>query len=168
MAKKSMKVLIVLFFVILLFTPIFIVRATNGLPPLNVLEVELIDEPFPNQHEETKISSSSTRMRLLGTLLKPVAPNENIPKKPYIIGLTGGIASGKSHIAKRLQEFGAKIIDCDKVGHDIYKMGKPCYYKLIEEFGDRIVGENGEVDRKVLGGIVFSDPVSVASTKNNL
>lgn len=98
-------------------------------------------------------------MRLLGTLLKPVTRNESIPKKPYKIGLTGGIASGKSSIANRLQKHGAKIIDCDKVGHDIYKMGKPCYYKLIEEFGERIVGAHGEVDRKVLGGIVFSDPV---------
>lgn len=104
-------------------------------------------------------------MRLLGTLLKPVVPNENIPKKPYVIGLTGGIASGKSNIGKCLQKHGAKIIDCDKVGHDIYKMGKPCYYKLIEEFGDGIVGENGEVDRRVLGGIVFSDPVSCLQNK---
>lgn len=64
-------------------------RVNSGLLPLNVVEVELIDEPYPNQHEETKISSSTVRMRLLGTLLKPVIENDGIPKKPYVIGLTG-------------------------------------------------------------------------------
>lgn len=53
------------------------------------MTVELIDEPYPNINEETKISSSTTRMRLLGTLLKPVVENKSIPKIPYVIGLTG-------------------------------------------------------------------------------
>lgn len=63
-------------------------------------------------------------------------------------------------MAKRLQEHGAKIIDCDKVGHDVYKKGKPCHLKLVEVFGEKILTEDGEINRKVLGGIVFSDPVS--------
>lgn len=65
------------------------VREKNDLPPLDIVTVELIDEPFPNPYEETKISSSTTRMRLLGTLVKPVKENKNIPRKPYVIGLTG-------------------------------------------------------------------------------
>lgn len=63
-------------------------------------------------------------------------------------------------MAKRLQEHGAKIIDCDKVGHDVYKPGKPCYTNLVASFGDKILSDNGEVNRKVLGAIVFSDAVS--------
>lgn len=67
----------------------FIVRIKSGLPALKVLEVELIEEPFPSLYEEAKISSSTIRKRLLGTLLKPVVKNDAILKKPYIIGLTG-------------------------------------------------------------------------------
>lgn len=53
------------------------------------MAIELIDEPCPDPNEEAKISSSTTRMRMLGTLLKPVKTNDNIPKVPYVIGLTG-------------------------------------------------------------------------------
>lgn len=58
-----------------------------------------------------------------------------------------------------MQEHGALIIDCDKVGHEVYKVGKPCYFRLIEAFGERIIAENKEIDRKILGGIVFANPV---------
>lgn len=63
-------------------------------------------------------------------------------------------------MATRLQELGALIIDCDKIGHNVYKLGKPCYKLLVEHFGEEILDENREVNRKVLGGIVFKDPVS--------
>lgn len=63
-------------------------------------------------------------------------------------------------MAKRLQDHGAKIIDCDKVGHDVYKPHKPCYNNLIKAFGEKILSPDGEVNRKVLGSIVFSDPVN--------
>lgn len=55
---------------------------------LDIIPVKLIDEPYPHPHEEMKISSSTARIRMLGTLLKPVE-EKAIPKKPYIIGLTG-------------------------------------------------------------------------------
>lgn len=71
----------------------------------------------------------------------------------------GSIASGKSNVASRLQQHGAEIINCDTIAHEVYKQGKPCYTALIEAFSDKIVAENGEIDRKILGGIVFSDPV---------
>lgn len=72
-------------------------RQKNGLPPLEVLSIELIDEPFPNPNEEPKISSSTTRMRLLGSLLKPVVKNVNIAEKPYVIGLTGNVKNESMH-----------------------------------------------------------------------
>lgn len=64
-------------------------RIGNGLKPLDILTVDIIEECDPKANEENKISSSTKRMRLLGTLIKPVTPNEQIPTSPYVIGLTG-------------------------------------------------------------------------------
>ena len=64
--------------------------------------------------EETKISSSNKRIRLLGECLRPPL---KVVSHPYIIGLTGGSASGKSNIARHLETLGAGVIDCDKLGH---------------------------------------------------
>lgn len=60
--------------------------------PLKIIPIELIDHPDPQPIEEKKISSSTNRIRLLGNIIKPVTPNNSIPKSPYIIGLTGRIA----------------------------------------------------------------------------
>ncbi|XP_017772037.1 PREDICTED: bifunctional coenzyme A synthase-like [Nicrophorus vespilloides] len=133
------------------------VRAEKGLDTLEVLSIDLIDEPNPCANEETKISSSTGRMRLLGSLLRPLEPKE-IEQKPYIIGLTGGIGSGKSGVAKRLGELGAYVINCDVVAHDLYKPGRSCHKVLVNEFGSRILSKDGEINRQILGGIVFSDP----------
>ncbi|EFA79885.1 dephospho-CoA kinase [Heterostelium album PN500] len=73
------------------------------------------------------------------------------------IGLTGGIASGKSTVLKYLTELGAKCIDADKIGHAVYKKGEPAHSKLIEAFGQSIVAADGEIDRRSLGPIVFAD-----------
>ncbi|KAJ8942036.1 hypothetical protein NQ318_002790 [Aromia moschata] len=109
-------------------------------------------------NEQPKISSSTRRIRLLGTVLRPITPNDSIPKTPYVIGLTGGIASGKSGVAKWLSELDVEIINCDLIGHGIYKLGKPCHKALVDHFGSSVVADDGEIDRKVLGTIVFSDP----------
>ena len=74
-----------------------------------------------------------------------------------IICLTGGIASGKSSTAKLLENLGAKIIDADKLGHRSYEKGTLAYDKLIKAFGNKIISSNGEIDRKILGTIVFTD-----------
>lgn len=127
---------------------------------LEILNVELICNPNPLPNEELKISSSSSRMRILGTLLKPIEENKNIPVRPYVIGLTGVIGGGKSSIAAHLTKLGAQMIDCDKVAHRLYLPGKPCYEKIVKHFGTQVIGENREINRPVLGSIVFSDPVS--------
>lgn len=134
------------------------VRKEKCLPLLDIFEVSLINEPNPNPSEEEKISSSTSRMRLLGTLLKPPVNNALIPNKPYVVGLTGGIASGKTGISERLKELGAEVIDCDKVAHELYKPGKPCYKQIVDVFGNAIIAENGEINRQVLGSIVFHLP----------
>ena len=75
-----------------------------------------------------------------------------------VIGLTGGIASGKSLVSGQLAERGAILIDADKVGHSAYLKDTQTFDEVVAAFGEDIVGENGEVDRKVLGGKVFADP----------
>ena len=79
--------------------------------------------------------------------------------KPYIIGLTGGSCSGKSSVAKRLTSIDDRIVivDCDKLGHEAYKCGTPCYEKMKAHFGDRIIAEDGSINRPELGKIVFND-----------
>ncbi len=75
-----------------------------------------------------------------------------------VIGLTGGIASGKSVVSRMLAEHGALVIDADKVGHEAYAPGSGCYEAVIDAFGRDVVGEDGEIDRKALGAKVFGSP----------
>jgi dephospho-CoA kinase len=74
-----------------------------------------------------------------------------------IIGLTGGIGSGKSTAARFLSELGARVLDADKLGHDIYKPSTDGWREVVAIFGRQILNENGEIDRKKLGKAVFSD-----------
>ncbi|XP_065578840.1 bifunctional coenzyme A synthase-like isoform X2 [Artemia franciscana] len=83
--------------------------------------------------------------------------NENIPIHPHVIGLTGGIASGKSSIAKRLENLGVFIVDCDALGHRAYLPGTKCFKDVLQAFGDEIKDANGTINRKALGSIVFSN-----------
>src|SRR5713226_530202 len=78
--------------------------------------------------------------------------------KPITIGLTGGIGSGKSTAAKILAEFGAPIIDADKVAHTTYAPGGAAYDAVIAAFGAEIVAADRTIDRKRLGAIVFGNP----------
>jgi dephospho-CoA kinase len=77
-----------------------------------------------------------------------------------VIGLTGGIASGKSLVSKRLAELGALVIDADKLGHETYRQGTETYRAVIEAFGPEVVGPDGEIDRRALGAKVFGDPAA--------
>ena len=75
-----------------------------------------------------------------------------------VIGLTGGILSGKSTISGMLAEKGAVVIDADKIGHEAYKPRSSTWQELRDAFGDGILKKSGEIDRKRLGEIVFADP----------
>ena len=75
-----------------------------------------------------------------------------------IIGLTGGIASGKSTAAKYLGEKGASVIDADKLGHRAYESDTDAFDKVVSSFGQEVVGADGQIDRKVLGSKVFGNP----------
>ena len=74
------------------------------------------------------------------------------------IGLTGGIGSGKSTVAKILGEFGAPVLDADKVAHTTYAPGAPAYDAVIAAFGAQVVAADRTIDRKNLGSIVFGNP----------
>ncbi|MCD6358524.1 MAG: dephospho-CoA kinase [Dehalococcoidia bacterium] len=74
-----------------------------------------------------------------------------------IIGLTGGIASGKSTVMETLVEMGATVIDADKLGHDLLKYHSDAWHELVTAFGDNILASNGDIDRVKLGKIVFQD-----------
>ncbi len=76
----------------------------------------------------------------------------------FIIGLTGGILSGKSTVAQMLVEKGAGHIDADKMGHEAYKPHTETWQKVVDAFGTGILTANGEIDRQKLGDIVFNDP----------
>lgn len=74
-----------------------------------------------------------------------------------IIGLTGGIASGKSTVSKLLEELGAVIIDVDLVGREVVMPGSRALVQIREYYGEEVFLPNGELDRGALGRIVFSD-----------
>src|SRR5256885_2036128 len=75
-----------------------------------------------------------------------------------LIGLTGNIACGKSTVLRQLAKLGASTIDADSLIHVILRKGGPAYEPVIAEFGRGILREDGEIDRRGLGEIVFSDP----------
>ena len=75
-----------------------------------------------------------------------------------VIGLTGGIASGKSTAARHLETRGALMIDADKLGHRAYEPDTEAFRKVVQAFGDDIVGEDGQINRRALGGKVFGNP----------
>ncbi|MDG1990583.1 MAG: dephospho-CoA kinase [Dehalococcoidia bacterium] len=75
----------------------------------------------------------------------------------HIVGLTGGIASGKSYAAEYFIKMGARSLNCDVLGHESYKKGSLSYIKIVSTFGSDILDDNDEIDRRSLGPIVFSD-----------
>ena len=79
-----------------------------------------------------------------------------------VIGLTGPIAAGKSTVAALLQERGADVIDADRAYHRLIAPGAPLWQAIVSRFGPGIVSASGEIDRKILGKIVFGDSQSLA------
>lgn len=75
----------------------------------------------------------------------------------FVIGLTGGSGCGKSIVAKAAVDLGFIHIDGDKLGHEIILKPNDAYFKLVDEFGSEILNDDGEINRKKLGKIVFSN-----------
>ena len=79
-----------------------------------------------------------------------------------IIGLTGGTGSGKGFVSERLKARKAYVIDADAVAHEIIEKGRPAYKAIVDYFGSEILDENGNIFRRKLGNIVFSDKDKLA------
>jgi dephospho-CoA kinase len=79
----------------------------------------------------------------------------------YLIGLTGGIASGKSTIARRLKEHGAVHIDADQLSREAVEPGTAALDAIVNRFGRNVLNAEGGLDRAALGAIVFADPVAL-------
>ncbi|XP_046841306.1 dephospho-CoA kinase domain-containing protein-like [Xenia sp. Carnegie-2017] len=75
----------------------------------------------------------------------------------FLVGLTGGIASGKSYVASMLNEKNCKIIDMDKIAREVVEPGRPAWKRILKNFGKDILMLNGEINRTLLGEIIFAD-----------
>jgi len=75
-----------------------------------------------------------------------------------VIGLIGGIGSGKTTVAAMLEGLGARVIHADAVGHEVYEPATPGWTAVVDAFGRDILDANGSIDRKRLGSVVFADP----------
>lgn len=75
-----------------------------------------------------------------------------------IAGLTGGIASGKSTVSAFLEDAGAVIVDADKIARDVVQKDKPAWLEIVDAFGTSILLPDGEINRILLGDIIFNDP----------
>ena len=80
----------------------------------------------------------------------------------FVIGLTGGIGTGKTLVSNILEELGAAIVNADLLGHDVYKPDTEGWQEVVELFGDGVLTPDREVDRRKLGAIVFSDPEAMS------
>jgi dephospho-CoA kinase len=75
-----------------------------------------------------------------------------------LFGLTGGVASGKSTVAQMSAELGAKVINADRLGHELIRAPQPAYHEIVSRFGFEVLDPQGEIDRGRLGALVFADP----------
>ncbi|RMD82961.1 MAG: dephospho-CoA kinase [Candidatus Dadabacteria bacterium] len=78
-----------------------------------------------------------------------------------ILGLTGGIGAGKSTVAAMLAKRGARVIDADRIAHEVYEPGSEGYQRVVDRFGTGILGSDGRVDRGKLGRLVFGDQAAL-------
>lgn len=85
-----------------------------------------------------------------------------LPEKPLVIGLTGSIGSGKSHVRNVLVSLGAEGIDADRVAHEVMAPDGPAFAEVVAAFGPEVLGLAGQIDRATLGRRVFSDPEALA------
>lgn len=80
----------------------------------------------------------------------------------FVVGLTGGIASGKSTVSAMLAEAGIPVVDADRLAREVVEPGQPAYREVVAAFGPSVVDPNGQLDRKRLASVVFTDPTARA------
>ncbi len=82
---------------------------------------------------------------------------EIVKQTPYIIGLTGGIGSGKSTISGMFEKLGAEIVDADKISHALVSKNEPLYKEIVNHFGSQILNDQEQLNRPLLRKIIFND-----------
>ncbi|XP_058417211.1 dephospho-CoA kinase domain-containing protein isoform X1 [Diceros bicornis minor] len=78
--------------------------------------------------------------------------------KMFLVGLTGGIASGKSSVVQVFQQLGCAVIDVDVIARRVVQPGYPAHRRIVEAFGTEVLLENGDINREVLGDLIFNQP----------
>ena len=104
---------------------------------------------------------SATRIAVLLSLLSGAAEADGPPRTP-VIGLTGGIASGKSTVSRMLERLGARVVDADVLARRIVEPGRVAYRDIVRHFGKEVLLPDGTLDRRRLGQRVFADPEQLA------
>ena len=79
----------------------------------------------------------------------------------FVIGLTGGIGTGKTLVSQMLEELGAVVVNADLLGHEIYLPQTDGWREVVDTFGDEVLASDGQIDRQKLGSIVFNDPAEL-------
>lgn len=74
-----------------------------------------------------------------------------------VIGLTGGIASGKSTVSNMVKNLGIRVVDADQISREVVEVGKPAYQQILSVFGDEILHQDKTINREKLGAIIFGD-----------
>ena len=87
-------------------------------------------------------------------------PTDDVPRAQTRVGLTGGVASGKSAVAALLRELGAVVIDSDQLAREVVEPGSPGLAAVVEEFGETVLTGDGHLDRAALGSLVFGEEAS--------
>ena len=82
-------------------------------------------------------------------------------RNAVVLGVTGGIACGKSEAGRILREMGFAVHDADRVAHDLMKKGTPVYRQIVDRFGTRILSDDGEISRPILGATVLENPAEL-------
>lgn len=88
---------------------------------------------------------------------------KELPQETLEIGLTGGIGSGKSTVSAGLVKRGAELVDADAIVRDLQKPGKPVFKKMVERWGEKIITNEGDLDRQAVANIVFKDAEELAA-----
>lgn len=84
----------------------------------------------------------------------------SVPERPFIVGLTGSIGSGKSAAAERFAALGAAVVDTDAIAHELTGSGGDAIAGIREQFGDTLIDRTGALDRAAMRALVFADPVA--------
>ncbi len=82
----------------------------------------------------------------------------SMKRRFLLVGLTGGIGTGKSTVSRMFRDLGCLIVDADLLAREVVEPGEPAYDKIVAEFGKQILEADGRIDRKKLGALVFADP----------